>query len=337
MLVEAHNHREGARWSRAAGILVALVLALCALYVLLPPASAAAHRVQPHAQHAYLALGDSLAFGYSQARFEENLPEESPEAFETGYVNDFGDALRLFRHNLSIVNDGCPGETTDSMIEGPCAYQELFPLHHPYVGGPTSSQLSDALSYLESHRGQVNPITIDIGANDALAVIEHVCNLEAACIAAHAPALFEHVSANLGYILGRLRAAAPHAQIIVLGLYNPFGSAISGGNQLTAALNEAMAKVATTVHARFADPLPLFNPEGAGEQATLCLLTNMCTEKPDIHPTDLGYRVLAKVIMHQYLLGLPGRHRGFGHHRGFDSGHRARGHGGRDHGARHHG
>lgn len=320
MLVDAHSGRGGVRWSRAVGILAALLLALGVAYVLLPTSSAAAHPVQPHAQHTYLALGDSLAFGYSQARFEANLPGESPEAFETGYVNDFGAALRRFRPHLQIVNDGCPGETTVSMIEGPCLYQEAYPLHHPYVGGPTSSQLSDALAYLAAHRGQVNPITIDIGANDALAVIEKTCALSVSCILGEAPSLFAHISANLGYILSKLRAAAPHAQIIVLGLYNPFGARIEGADQLTAQLNEAMEKVAAGVHARFADPLPLFNPPGAAEQPTICLLTNMCTAKPDIHPTDLGYRVLAGVILHQYLLGLPGRHRGLwtplhAHHR----------------------
>jgi hypothetical protein len=58
--------------------------------------------------------------------------------------------------------------------------------------------------------------------------------------------------------------------------------------------------VATTVGARFADPLPLFNPPGALEEPTICLLTNMCTPLEDIHPTDLGYAVLAGVIAKQY-------------------------------------
>ncbi len=46
------------------------------------------------------------------------------------------------------------------------------------------------------------------------------------------------------------------------------------------------------------------------EAPTICLLTNMCTAKPDIHPTDLGYRVLAGLILRQYLAGLPRFDRG---------------------------
>lgn len=274
------------------GCLPALLisLALCAA----PSAGAA------NGQRSYLALGDSLAFGYSQAKFNSLFPNENPAAYDTGYVDDFGRVLTLLNPRLKVVNDGCPGETTDSFINGPCQYQLAFPLHHPYVGGPASSQLSDALAYIEAHRGRVSPITIDIGANDALGVIKGVCNLEPLCIAGHAPALFGHIATNLGAILAQLRSHARNAQLVVLGLYNPFGSTIAGGDQLTAQLNETMAHVAAGFKARFADPLPLFNPPGALEQPTICLLTNMCTPLVDIHPTDLGYRVLAGVILSRY-------------------------------------
>jgi lysophospholipase L1-like esterase len=251
-------------------------------------------------QFSYLALGDSLAFGYSEAKFDELYPEENPADYNTGYVDDFAKVLKLGDPGLQVVNDGCPGETTESFINGPCAYQLEFPLHHPYVGGPTSSQLSDALAYLNAHPGAVNPITIDIGANDALGVIETTCKREAACVVEEAPALFAHIGANLGLILADLRGAAPHATIIVLGLYNPFGEKLAGGNALTADLNEVMSKVASTVGARFADPLPVFNPPGALEEPTICLLTNMCTPLEDIHPTTLGYAALAGLIAKQY-------------------------------------
>ncbi len=260
---------------------------------------------RPPVATSYLALGDSLAFGYSEAKFDSLYPDENPADFETGYVNDFADVLKIFDPGLRIVNDGCPGETTESFIKGPCPYvAEGFPLHHPYVGGPDSPQLADALAYLQAHPGRVNPITIDIGANDALGLIETTCKLEAACIAAGAPAVFAKIGANLGLILGELRAAAPHAQIVVLGLYNPFGETIAGGNALTADLNEVEAKIAAGVGARFADPLPFFNPPGALEAPTICLLTNMCTPLVDIHPTDLGYKVLGGLVLQQYVLGL---------------------------------
>jgi lysophospholipase L1-like esterase len=255
---------------------------------------------RPGPQFSYLALGDSLAFGYSEAKFDELYPEENPADYDTGYVDDFAKLLKLGDPGLQVVNDGCPGETTESFINGPCAYQLEFPLHHPYVGGPTSSQLSDALAYLDAHPGAVNPITIDIGANDALGVIETTCKREPACVVKEAPALFAHIASNLGLILTDLRGAAPQAKIIVLGLYNPFGEKLAGADALTADLNEVMSQVASTVGARFADPLPVFNPPGALEEPTICLLTNMCTPLEDIHPTTLGYAVLAGLIAKQY-------------------------------------
>jgi lysophospholipase L1-like esterase len=254
----------------------------------------------PPPQFSYLALGDSLAFGYSEAKFDELYPEENPADYDTGYVDDFAKVLKFGAPGLQVINDGCPGETTESFIDGPCAYQLEFPLHHPYIGGPTSSQLSDALAYLTAHPGAVNPITIDIGANDALGVIEGTCKREAACVVKEAPALFAHIGENLGLILTELRGAAPHATIIVLGLYNPFGEKLTGGDALTADLNEVMSKVAAAVGARFADPLPVFNPPGKLEEPTICLLTNMCTPLEDIHPTTLGYAVLAGLIAKEY-------------------------------------
>ena len=287
-----------------------LAALLAALALLLSASGASATKPQ----RTYLALGDSLAFGYQQARFNELFPNENPAAFDTGYVDDFGHFLLKTHRDIAVVDDGCPGETTDSFINGPCLYQLAFPLHHPYIDGPTSSQLSDALAYLYANPGTVSPITLDIGANDALAVAEHICAFAPQCIAEHAPGLIEHISANLGLILSDLRGAAPDAKIVVLGLYDPFDEKLPGSDQLTALINEAMAGVASTVGARFADPLPLFNPPGSTEEETICRLTNMCPEgtidltgKGDIHPSDLGYEVLANLIRMQYLPGSPNR------------------------------
>jgi lysophospholipase L1-like esterase len=295
----SHGRRGSASPARRRGRLPALILAaLTALAVLALAPSAGASR--PHGT-TYLALGDSLAFGYSQAKFNELFPAEPASAYDTGYVDDFGHALRIFQPGVQTVNDGCPGETTDSFIDGPCAYGLAFPLHHAYSGGPFSSQLSDALSVLGASPNAVTPITIDIGANDALGVIEGTCKLEAKCVEEHAPALFAHVVGNLGAILSQLRGAAPHAKLIVLGLYNPFGETIPGADALTAKLNELEASVASSVGARFADPLPVFNPPGKREQARLCTLTNICTSLKDIHPTDLGYAVLGGLVFRQYV------------------------------------
>jgi lysophospholipase L1-like esterase len=308
------------RLARPLVSMLALALVACIALIVLAPAGAYARNGYPgngfggpgngfghpgphpvYMPPTYLALGDSLAFGYSKAKFESLLGAGEPaSAYDTGYVDDFAHVLAFLKPGVQVVNDGCPGETTESLIHGPCEYGLAYPLHHEYAGGKGSSQLSDALSVIAAHPGTVNPITIDIGANDALGMIEGTCHLQAKCIEEGAPALFAHIAGNLGYILGQLRAAAPQARIVVLGLYNPFGETIPGADALTAKLNELEASVAAGVGAKFADPLPVFNPAGPREAPTLCLLTNMCRDE-DIHPTTIGYAVLGGLVLQQYL------------------------------------
>ncbi|MDE3070602.1 MAG: SGNH/GDSL hydrolase family protein, partial [Acidobacteriota bacterium] len=266
----------------------------------------------------YLALGDSLAYGFHEAQFAEQFPHVQPETFDEGYVNDFAGLLGLLHPGIGLINDGCPGETTESMINGSgitgfCAggpHGSPFPyvwLHHPY--GATS-QLGDALAILHEDPN-VSPITLDIGANDALQFLASQCGFPAAdhCTEAQFIAEFGHIAGNTAYILGQLRAAAPHAQIVLLGLYNPYpGVPSEGADKLTAGLNKALAAAAASVPGTsFANPEPLFNPSiifGGSETLdyrTICAFTAMCpggTFNPtsphaDIHPTTLGYRVLA--------------------------------------------
>ncbi len=274
----------------------------------------------------YLALGDSLAYGYHAAQFKEELESKGyvePSTFDQGYVDDFGAALRLAHPKLPIINDGCPGETTETLIKGSgipgyCAGGPTgtpFPyafLHHSYA--PYTSQLTDALAILKEDPG-VSPITLDIGANDVLQFLASKCGFPATftCSPAEVEAEFGHIAANVYSILTQLHAAAPKAQIVLIGLYNPYPTVLPapGGDKTTAALNTALASVAAEVPGTsFANPEPAFNPSiltGAPETTdltTICAFTAMCpggtfnptSPNADIHPTTLGYGVLAGVV-----------------------------------------
>jgi lysophospholipase L1-like esterase len=146
----------------------------------------------------YLALGDSLAFGYSQELFNQNVPFEPPTAFEHGYVNQYFNHLKPKTEGVQLQNNGCPGETTDSMLgngplqaalsgppfeatgESPCAYHKAgLPLHHEYGG---VSQVESALATIAIDAGMGKPvehITLNIGANDELHAIK-LCEEKAA-------------------------------------------------------------------------------------------------------------------------------------------------------------
>jgi len=184
--------------SRLIGCCMALAAVLFAL-VFAPGARA----TEPPPPTTYLALGDSLAFGYDQEKFEIHFPNESPSYFETGYPNVFRNALKgktEGNKGLVLVNNGCPGETTDSLIgngalgkavnpkteENPFGESQSCPYH--FVNGlPLHNDLV-TLSTLESGISVLNPcftkksvcapphpvtaVTLDIGANDELRAVK---------------------------------------------------------------------------------------------------------------------------------------------------------------------
>jgi lysophospholipase L1-like esterase len=196
---------------RKRGRLALCAVAMVALTAMLFAPTAGAQKAAEPTQ--YLALGDSLAFGYTDAKFKENFPPclkaeptcEPPSAFEEGYAdfffkkaqkasNKFATELR----GLKLINNGCPGETTDSMIgdnplgkaldgaeaESPCGYHKKgFRLHHEYgevAPGVGRSQLESALKVIAEGSAKGEPtraVTLNIGANDELRAL-HKCEKE---------------------------------------------------------------------------------------------------------------------------------------------------------------
>jgi len=224
----------------------------------------------------YLALGDSSAFGFQLAKFLQNLPAEDPTVFNTGYVDDFAKDLRAIKPRIQTINLSCVDETTDSLLGlEPCSYDPPFPLHTEYSG----SQIDAALGVLRAHRGQVSPITINIGGADL-----------------GRGRSLEHIQANLSRILARLREAGPYSEIIVLGYYNPFVVTVPGSDALARDFNAHLAAAAAQHRAEFVDPLPVFNPP-VDEIATICRLTLMCTPLQDTHASDAGYQKLADLLL----------------------------------------
>ena len=312
-------YRVGAR-------LLVCVAALTALGALAFAPAAGANNVG----NTYLALGDSLAYGYHQAQFKDELEAKGfvePANFNDGYVNDFGAGLKLFNRKLQIINDGCPGETTETMMNGSGVYGSNFCaggptgapfpkafLHHPYPG----TQLADALA-IAANPG-VGTITIDIGANDVLQFLGHTCGFPKTftCSSGEVEAEIGHVASNVGIILAQLRGVAPKAKIIFVSQYNPYPTVLEPegtGDATVEALNGALKAVAQGYGVRFANTARAINFSGthggreAGDIRTVCAFTAMCpggvfdpsSPEADIHPTKLGYAVMAGVVGAAYL------------------------------------
>lgn len=261
---------------KARGRLIGCAIALVALSTMAFAAPAGAMGKPPPS--AYLALGDSLSFGFSSHVFAENLPFESPLAFEEGFDNFFANKARqnsavlgTNTKGLVITNDGCPGETAASFNgeTPPCAYHNTaaeengipgyhFPLHHEYGGCSISlacpqPQLFDAVENLffdkEVLKVPVDAVTLDIGANDLLKekaeceskFAEKGWETAQECIVGEVPRTFNEIGERTGRIVGTIRAKEGgnySGPIIIVGLYNPFGQTVLGSGPLTIAFNE---------------------------------------------------------------------------------------------------
>jgi lysophospholipase L1-like esterase len=249
--------------------------------------AAAAAPVPPPAQPGYyLSLGDSLAFGYQPDLVAAG--DLNPADYRS-YAEDFA----AMRPALTLVNYGCPGETTITMSGGGCAWPS-FALHDSY--GAAASQLDAAVAFLGSHLGQVKLISVDIGSNDLLAVLGQCGSTDISCIQAG----IQQMAGRYAQIVGTLRALAPDAKIVLFNFYNPLALSFPGSDTLAQGASTVVDQVAAAFGASVADAFGAINHVAGSpsEKAFLCARTWECTSYQNIHPTDLGYRALAIALLH---------------------------------------
>jgi lysophospholipase L1-like esterase len=205
----------------------------------------------------YLALGDSLAAGFTVGD-----PAEA-------YVARIHAALRRERPAIGIRNFAVPGETSSSFLRG---------------------QLPVALELIAAERAagrRVSPITLDIGGNDARAA-------EPLDRAGRAEAL-RRVEENLGHALDALLEATrdssgePGADLVVMSYYNPFGG--DPADDMSAAywtnqLNLAIMRAAST------RGVPVADVGGAFSGGLVYRYTYITAG--DIHANADGHQIIAE-------------------------------------------
>ncbi|QBD83200.1 hypothetical protein EPA93_47470 [Ktedonosporobacter rubrisoli] len=261
--------------------LLTIALALTASLYLQQPGSVHAKETAPNGPITgwqYLALGDSLAFGY-----------QPNNDFTHGYADLL--AQRLQNEGLSeYVNMACPGETSTTM-NGQCPRPKLR--KYPYQG----SQLQAAVDYIKQHHNKFSVVTLTIGANDVLPFINpQTCQIDDSSFNSALATL----DANLkDVILARLTEAMKvnglkSGFILVTNYYNPFQNICPKSLPYIETLNQHLANdvqgVGFTV-----DVFSAFGGEETPNQH-ICTYTWMCSEYHDIHPTDEGYKVIADAI-----------------------------------------
>ncbi|MFI4989679.1 MAG: hypothetical protein ACHQHO_02020 [Solirubrobacterales bacterium] len=356
------------RRGRLIGGCIAAVLPVTALF-----ASSAGAMKTPLTPTNYTALGDSLAFGYTADKFNKTAPAHEPSNFEEGYANFLTKKLakgeKASGNALSLLNLGCPGEVTDGLIgenpslgggqeangksdSSPCAYHKAGLQLHFNIG--TASQLETAIGIVTTPEafGATKMVTLNIGSNDELAVVG-ACSTEAYLIAHgfggvfeclireagpeghyYSGGLFHHIIANIGDVVGVLRAFGYTGKVAILGFYNPQAFILPGSDLLQKKLNEVAecaietkahtctveprAKEALTLPGEekfgpnvvYANPFPRFNPQKSKqEHRRVERLTEECNPnvqkfqtgndpgcEGDVHPTVAGYKALATIL-----------------------------------------
>jgi lysophospholipase L1-like esterase len=207
-------------------------------------------------QSYYLALGDSMTYGVQPTKAK---PGARPSDFDTGYVDVFAARLRKLSPKIEVVNYGCPGESTVTFTGGGCpALADGIKLHDAFRG----SQLKAALSFLRAHPGEVSPITLTLFGNDWLPLLLDTCKGDVVCVRKRAPSATAAFASRLSSILQRLRAAAPTAEIIQTGAWNPDPNQLQQLSPTYRSLEASIARAATASRARVARMLPVFNPPG---------------------------------------------------------------------------
>jgi lysophospholipase L1-like esterase len=291
----------------AARVVAVAACAVASVAVLAGPAAAkppGPGHVTPGSR--YLALGDSVSFGFQEAQVVPT-PDYTKATNFIGFPERLGSLLKL-----KVTNASCPGETTASLINvnaqsngcenrptpgggapTPGGYRSQFPLHVKYTG----SQLNFAISYLKKHK-DVRLVSLMIGANDFFAcqttTADHCTGL------AEQAAVLKQIAGNVKKILNGIRNTAHyHHQIAIVNYYSLDYSS-PAANGLSAALNQTVDTVAKPYTVRIADGFGEFQQATTifgGKTCIAGLLTDLGTPGTcGVHPSFSGQTLLASAV-----------------------------------------
>lgn len=235
---------------------------------------------------AYLALGDSFPFGK-----DPNHVDPNNDNLFVGYPELLGVML-----DKPVINAGCPGETSDSILSstvpdnGCRAYRAAYDLHVDYDG----PQADFAADYLANHP-KVFLVTLTIGGNDPQMLMQQ-CNGDMNCFKAGLPGMVAKMAQNYGTVLGKIRAVYD-GQIIVntYGTRSPTASDTSINKTCTKGITPTVlaygGEIAPVPAAFMAAEVP-YNGDGCAAGLFVKLPDGTC----DKHYSELGAQLAADTI-----------------------------------------
>ena len=279
----------------------AAVVLCCLASLLAVTATASAAKREPPVKRGstYLALGDSVSFGYLEPQVVP-APDYTKASNFRGWPEHAARSLRL-----KLANAACPGETSDSLIDPKApsngcesspgnpdlGYRKAYPLHVKYSG----SQLAYAVKFLRGHP-KTRLVTLMIGANDLFLCQETTSD---ACASEFAPTL-KRIAANVRKIMFSIRGKARYrGQIVLMRYYSTdYNSAFLTG--AVQALNKTAYDAAKPYRVRVADGFGEWRSASSrsnNDPCTAGLLTQLGEPgKCGVHPSWAGQGLLAQAL-----------------------------------------
>lgn len=273
------------------------VLAFVGLSVALGFGAAAAEQTPPP----YLALGDSIPFGYDPLTM--NVIMNYPE-FVAGTLG------------LTLTNASCPGETSASFINvsapdnGCHEYRDkggqLFVMYSP----SNESQLQFAESFLKTNTS-TRLVTITIGGDDLL-LLEDACTAKStnptaieSCITSGLGKTLADFALNLTRIYAALRFTAHYeGPIVAVNYFSPdYNNTLE--TQAIGELDAITWGLTVAFGGKVADAFTAFEKASAGADGLPCAAGLAFTLPPatkttpavcDVHPTSAGQAVMAGLV-----------------------------------------
>ena len=255
----------------------------------------------------YVSLGDSYSVGFQ--------PGIGSSPGYTVYVAK--------KTNLTLVNFGCGGATTTSILDS-VGCPDVLPHTAGAMTYPTTTQAAAAEAFLTAHRGHIGLITVSIGGNDVTGCVGQPNPVSCVLTAATT------IKTNVTALAAALRAAAgPTVPIIgttypdvILGAYvyptNPGAASSVNLAKLSvvafkAIINPTLVKAYASSGGKFVDVtaaaggyIPLTRSVTSKTYGTIpAAVAGVCTyswfcAQGNIHATTAGYTLIGKLIVAKY-------------------------------------
>ncbi|WP_329055872.1 SGNH/GDSL hydrolase family protein [Amycolatopsis sp. NBC_01488] len=236
----------------------------------------------------YLALGDSVAFGYR--------PNAGAAYLNAANFSGYAEKYASLR-GLRLANASCPGETTGSMLNvaapsNGCenGYRLAYPLHVAYPG----AQIDYAVQYLRNHR-DTRLVTLTIGANDMFRCQNTTPDH---CTGPDFQAALSQASRNLAAILAAVRAHY-RGDLVLVSYYSLDYRDATQVAQVKA-IDAALTQVTRRYHGKIADGFTAFRLASlrtGGDPCAAGLLVKLPTGGCDVHPSAAGHRALTAALV----------------------------------------